>query len=68
MRELDLLLLAFLERGYDAMDGAMQARFEGLLENPDQILFEWLLGHSVPSDMEVLELVEYIRRCVMDGD
>ncbi len=65
MRELDLLLLDFLERGYGRLDAAQRARFEALLEIPDPILFEWLLGPSVPSDGDVLELVEQIRHCVV---
>lgn len=65
MRELDLLLLDFLDRGYAGLDAAQRADFEALLEHSDQVLFEWLLGHSVPSDPDVLELVERIRRCVV---
>lgn len=65
MRELDLLLLDFLERGYPGLDPTQRACFETLLEFPDQVLFEWLMGHSVPSDRDVLELVKQIRGCVM---
>ncbi len=63
MRELDLLLLAFLERGYAALDAGGRACFERLVEYPDQVLLELLMGHMAPADRDVAQLVERIRAC-----
>ena len=67
MRELDLLLTGFLQREFENLDAGQQQEFEKLLAFPDQVLQEWLLGHSVPTDSHVLELVERIRRNALDG-
>lgn len=62
MRELDLLLLQFLDTGYAELNtGAAQA-FVRLLECPDMLLLEWLLGRQIPSDKEVADVVQRIRR------
>ena len=61
MRELDLLLQGFLRQRRDGLDAVSQARFETLLNYPDAVLLEWLLGRQIPSDREVAELVRDIR-------
>ncbi|MGB5306847.1 MAG: succinate dehydrogenase assembly factor 2 [Gammaproteobacteria bacterium] len=61
MRELDELLRMFLEQGYNDLMPAERKTFEGLLENPDAVLLEWLMGRMIPADMEVAKLVEKIR-------
>ena len=61
MLELDLLLMDFLEHRYGALPEAWQRDFERLLEYPDPILRDWLLGRNVPQDPELQRLVELIR-------
>lgn len=61
MRELDLLLGDFLERGYADLDAAGREGFERLLEYPDAVLLEWLMGRIRPGDRDVARLVEQIR-------
>ena len=63
MRELDLLLLAFLERGYGALDAGGRTCFERLVDYPDPVLLELLMGRMTPSDKDVAQLVERIRAC-----
>ena len=61
MLELDLLLKAFLERGYQDLDRAGQQRFDTLLDYPDAVLLEWFMGRIRPTDKDVAHLVEQIR-------
>ena len=61
MLELDLLLQGFLESGYSDLSEDRQRTFSRMLEYPDQLLLDWLVGHIVPADPEVRELVERIR-------
>jgi len=63
-REMDILLARFLERGYDALDGAQRNAFERLLERPDQELLAWLSGTSAPPQDDLAALVERIRERV----
>lgn len=63
MRELDLLLLQFLDRGYAGLDAGAAQAFARLLDSPDALLLEWLLGRQIPSDKEVADVVQRIRRC-----
>lgn len=62
MRELDLLLQGFLDRAYDAAADAERAAFRRLLDYPDQLLLEYLLGSLVPSDREIGDVIHQIRR------
>ena len=62
MRELDLLLLQFLDSGYVELDANAALAFNRLLDCPDALLLEWLLGRQLPSDKEVADVVQRIRR------
>lgn len=62
MRELDLLLLQFLDSSYAGLDTDAAQAFERLLDCPDALLLEWLLGRQRPSDKEVADVVQRIRR------
>ena len=62
MRELDLLLLQFLDSGYAELDANAAYAFNRLLDCPDALLLEWLLGRQLPSDKEVADVVQRIRR------
>jgi antitoxin CptB len=61
MLELDLILNQFLDQGYDDLDGPRKALLDQLLDYPDQLLFDLLLGHMVSSDKEIAQLVSHIR-------
>jgi len=61
MLELDLLLKAFLEQGYQGLDGPGQQRFDAMLDYPDAVLLEWFMGRIRPTDKDVAQLVEKIR-------
>ncbi len=61
MLELDLLLRAFINGGYAQLDAAQRARFDQLLDYPDALLLEWLMGRIRPTDKDVVQLVDKIR-------
>ena len=64
MRELDALLVRFVDRSAAALTDAEIAAFEGLLELPDPVLHSYLLGRSAPTDAVTAELIGRIRSSV----
>lgn len=64
MLELDLLLQGFLECGYDNLAVADRKVFVLLLEYPDAVLFDLLMGRTVSTDEEIEHVVEKIRASV----
>ena len=65
MRELDVLLLGFLEQRYPHLGTADIDSFTRLLEYPDSVLLECLVGHMVPSDKDVAHIVREIRHAAV---
>ena len=61
MLELDLLLRDFLDQGYADLDDAQRRRFDRILDYPDAVLLEWLMGRIQPTDKDVAQLVTQIR-------
>ncbi len=59
--ELDLLFRDFLDHGYAQLDADAAARFDALLDYPDAVLLEWMMGRIKPTDTDVARLVEQIR-------
>jgi antitoxin CptB len=66
MLENDLLLGTFLEHGYDRLDPEGRDAFERLLEYPDQLLLELLLGRQPTVDPGIARLVALIRAATTD--
>ncbi len=62
MRELDLLLEGFLADGYHDLDDDGRRDFARLLDYPDQLLFEYLMGKMTPSEAAMQALVTRIRQ------
>jgi antitoxin CptB len=62
MRELDELLVEFLERKYDAQGPALRAAFQRLLEMEDPDLYACLLGQVPAPDQELQDVIDSIRR------
>ena len=65
MLELDLLLNAFLENGYELLGSDLCIAFDILLDYPDQVLLDLLLGKTQPSDNNIYELIQKIRKSVL---
>jgi antitoxin CptB len=61
MRELDALLLAFVDASAAGLTTTEMAVFEEILELPDPVLHSYLLGRSAPDDDATAELIERIR-------
>jgi antitoxin CptB len=61
MRELDALLLAFVDANATGLTEAEIVRFEAILELPDPTLHAYLLGRSAPADLATVALIERIR-------
>lgn len=66
MRELDAVLLPFVERHFEALSAADKARFEALLNLSDPELYDYLLRRNEPEDAELANLLERIRARVDD--
>ena len=64
MRELDSLLLRFVDAEAVRLSEAELVTFEGILELPDPVLHSYLLGRSAPADAATVVLIERIRACV----
>jgi antitoxin CptB len=65
MLELDLLLNRFLDTAFAELDAAQRVTFNRLLAYQDQILYDWLMGHAVPADADIRDLLQRIRRAML---
>jgi antitoxin CptB len=65
MLELDLLLNRFLETGYAGLGEAERATFNRLLAYQDQVLHDWFMGHAVPADGDIRDLLARIRTAML---
>mgnify|MGYP001554077692 CR=1 FL=1 len=61
MRELDELLGAYLRSRYTDLVEADRQTFNRLLDYPDAVLLELLMGRMQPADSDVARLVNDIR-------
>jgi antitoxin CptB len=61
MRELDVLLNGFLQQRLERLDAHERDSFARLLDYPDAVLLEWLMGRMVPADKDVASIVQDIR-------
>ena len=61
MRELDVLLNRFLVQRYSKLDQLEQKTFTQLLDYPDDVLLELLMGRMAPADKDVAHIVQKIR-------
>ena len=62
-REMDLLLLRFLERQYPHLDSREQSLFGALLDETDPDLYAWITGQSEPSNPDYLPIIGKINNC-----
>lgn len=64
MRELDSLLLRFVDGAGTTLGETELMTFEAILELPDPVLHSYLLGRSAPTDAATVDLIERIRAAV----
>ncbi len=62
MLELDILLGQFFEQRFDALQEQQQRAFEDLLSYPDQMLYDYLMGNSRPSNPAIAYVIDQIRQ------
>jgi len=60
MRELDQLLLAWLEHDYPHADSAQIEAFQALLALSDPQLMRYLLGGDLPEDPDLVDVIRSI--------
>ena len=60
MRELDTLLVRYLDPRYPVADGVERQAFAALLELTDPELWAYVLGQQVPSDPEACRVIKHI--------
>lgn len=61
MKELDLLLVRYLEQEYPAASPADREAFARILDLPDPELFGYLVGRDTPSDAGLRHVLARIR-------
>ncbi len=64
MKELEVLLLPYVEHFYDAQTLESQQRFLRLLGFDDASLFAWFMGYESPEDSEILSSIQEVQRAV----
>lgn len=63
MRELDLMLLPFVEHDLPSMDEATVAAYMDLLQASDLLLFRWLHDLAEPDSDSRKKMVALIQKC-----
>ena len=61
MRELDQLLVRYLDHAWAADSDAGRDAFLRLLDCEDDMLWRWFMGHEEPADAGIATLLERIR-------
>jgi antitoxin CptB len=64
MLELDALLGDFVEGHYLNLTPQQRASFHIILDYPDQMLFDYFFGQSIPIDKDVADVIQWIRQVV----
>lgn len=59
-KELDVVLIRFLDTHYSSMSDTELNHFDQLLENQDTVLWDWFCGHAEPDSAIENELVQKI--------
>ena len=61
MRELDQLMLRYLDGHWAAADDAERGLFLRLLASEDDKLWAWFMGREIPPDAELAAFVDLVR-------
>lgn len=61
MKELDILLLRYLEQCYDSASKEEQRIFANLLELQDPRLFGYIIGRETPTDAAIGDVIDKLR-------
>jgi len=58
LKELDVLFEAFFAQQADALAAGEWPQLEALLAQEDSVLFDWISGRDLPTDPDILSLVD----------
>lgn len=61
MKELDLLMLNYLEQSYSAAPPTEQNAFKSILQMPDPELYDLILGRYESDDAEINKVIVLLR-------
>ena len=61
MKELDVLLEAFLEKNQDSLKAGKWGQLEDFLDQEDDLIWSWLQRLKKPDSMEFVLLIDSIR-------
>ncbi len=64
MRELDGVLIGFLDREFDALSERQKSAFVDVLNLPDPEVYAYLAQRSVPEDPELDRIFDRIRESI----
>ena len=61
MLELDIFLESFMDKAYMQLSPKQQQAFSDLLETPDQMLLDYLMGRVIPYDKDIADVTKQVR-------
>lgn len=67
MKELDALLVAYLERRYENADATEKSAFATFLTLPDPVLVDYLLNRKQPEDPAIAHVVQHVLKQDLAG-
>ncbi|MES2663312.1 MAG: succinate dehydrogenase assembly factor 2 [Pseudomonadota bacterium] len=68
MKEIEVLLMPFVETHYDALNEAEKHVFLQFLEEADAEIHSWFLGYETPKNIDYQVLIEKIKTVHLIGD
>ena len=66
MKEMDLLMVRYLEDVYPSASSAEQQAFESILQMQDPELYDLILGRTISSDSTIAHVIEVLRQNRID--
>ncbi len=64
MKELDVLFEAFFVQQAESLLAGGWPELEELLEQEDDVLFDWISGRNLPKDPELLRMIKTLTNAV----
>ena len=62
IREMDLLLQAFIDKYFESLTAEEIATFEYLLEQPDPDIMDWIMGRTDPPSGSIKAIIDQINK------